>query len=79
MNNKYKADNPRNPINIKTVRGGIKIAMITMQKETFNELGPMMHLLTWMERHHKLANAILWIEAIALAWAVFTYDFTTNF
>lgn len=32
----------------------------------------------WMKRHPKLTNAILIIEAIALAYVVFTYNFTTR-
>ena len=51
-----------------------------MQKEQIlKEMGPMAYFFMWMEKHHKLANVLLWIEVIALAWAVFTYDFTTNF
>ena len=32
----------------------------------------------WMARHPKIVNAILIIEAIALAYVVFTYNFTTR-
>ena len=32
----------------------------------------------WIARHPKITNAILIIEAIALAYVVFTYDFTTR-
>jgi len=50
-----------------------------MQKEQImKELGPMAYFFMWMEKYPRLSNVILWIEAIALAWVVFTYDFTTN-
>lgn len=50
-----------------------------MQNEQLlKELGPMVYFFSWMEKHQTLANVILWVEAIALAWVVFTYDFTTN-
>lgn len=32
----------------------------------------------WLNKHPKVFNAILIIEAIALAYVVFTYDFTTR-
>ena len=32
----------------------------------------------WMERHPKVMNVIFVIEAVAVALAVFFYDFTTN-
>lgn len=33
---------------------------------------------SWFDRHPVLMNVILWIEAIALLYAVLMYDFTTN-
>lgn len=48
-------------------------------KQMLKEMGPMAYFFMWMEKHNKLANILLWIEVIALAWTVFTYDFTTNF
>lgn len=32
----------------------------------------------WLNKHPKVFNTILIIEAIALAYVVFTYDFTTK-
>ena len=32
----------------------------------------------WLNKHPKLTNTILIIEAIALAYVVLTYDFTTR-
>ena len=32
----------------------------------------------WLNKHPKVFNAILIIEAIILAYVVFTYDFTTR-
>ena len=66
--------------NNKTDADGIQTGTTIMQKEQIlKEMGPMAYFFMWMEKHHKLANILLWIEVIALAWAVFTYDFTTNF
>lgn len=50
-----------------------------MQKRTYKELEPMDFFFTWVEQHERLANAVLWIEAIAFAWIVLNYEFTTNF
>ena len=33
---------------------------------------------TWFEKHPKVMNVILWAEAIALLYVIFTYDFTTR-
>ena len=33
----------------------------------------------FMDRHERLSDAILVLGAIALAYVVFMYDFTTNF
>ena len=32
----------------------------------------------WIDRHPRTAAALLWLQAAALLWAVFTYDFTTR-
>jgi hypothetical protein len=44
-----------------------------------NELGLLGGLLAWTDRHQTATNVILILEAIALFWAVLTYNFTTNF
>lgn len=35
-------------------------------------------LFRWMDRHPRTAAALLWLQAAALAYVVFTYDFTTR-
>lgn len=50
-----------------------------MQNELLKEFGPLAFIFSWVAKHEKLATFILWVEAIAFAWVVFTYDFTTNF
>lgn len=40
------------------------------------ELGALAPLFEWIDRHPRASSALLWIMAAALAWAVFTYDFT---
>jgi len=40
------------------------------------ELGALAPLLEWMDRHPKTAAALLWLQALALAYVVFTYRFT---
>lgn len=32
----------------------------------------------WLDKHPALENILLWIMGTALAYAVWTYDFTTN-
>ena len=49
------------------------------KKQILKEMGPMAYFLMWSEKHPRLTNILIWTEAVALAWAVFTYDFTTNF
>lgn len=44
-----------------------------------NELGALGDLLAWTERHQAATNMILIIEAVAIFWAVITYNFTTHF
>lgn len=43
-----------------------------------NQLGILACFFEWAGRHKTLTNVILWIEIIALVWAVFTYNFTTK-
>ena len=33
-------------------------------------------LFRWLDRHPRIAAALLWLQAAALAYVVFTYDFT---
>ena len=40
------------------------------------QLGPLGLLLAWLDRHPTIANIIIGIMALALAYAVFTYEFT---
>ena len=40
------------------------------------QLGPLGLLLVWLDSHPRTAAALLWLMAAALAWVVFTYDFT---
>lgn len=35
-------------------------------------------LFQWIDRNPRTAAVLLWIEAAALMYAVFTYDFTTR-
>lgn len=48
------------------------------QQKLIQELGLVGLFLQWMNNHKKLSDIILWLEIIALIWAVFTYNFTTN-
>lgn len=51
-----------------------------MANETiYKELGLLGSIFKFMDRHEHLGNVLLALGAIALAWMVFTYDFTTNF
>ena len=35
-------------------------------------------LFRWIDRHPRTAAALLWLQAAALVWAVWSYDFTTR-
>ena len=40
------------------------------------QLGPLGLLLDWLDRHPRTASALLWAMGLALAYVVFTYEFT---
>ena len=40
------------------------------------QLGPLGLLLDWLDRHPRTASALLWTMGLALAYVVFTYEFT---
>lgn len=42
------------------------------------ELGALAPLFAWLNRHPRTAAALLWLQAAALVYVVFTYDFTTR-
>jgi len=42
------------------------------------QLWPLGGLFRFMDKHNLLANVILFIEVVALLYAVLTYNFTTN-
>lgn len=42
------------------------------------ELGPMASVFAWLDRHQTVATVLLWLQLIALAYVVITYDFTTR-
>lgn len=35
--------------------------------------------LRWIDQHPKAAAALLWLQGLLIAFAVFNYHFTTNF
>lgn len=49
-----------------------------MEKSIYKELGFLGSIFRYLDEHETLGNIILAIEAIGLAWAVLTYDFTTR-
>ena len=42
------------------------------------ELGALAPLFAWTDRHPRTATALLWLQIIALAYIVLTYNFTTR-
>lgn len=46
------------------------------QPAELRELGPLAALFGWMDQHPRTASALLWLQVVALIWAVFAYDFT---
>lgn len=49
-----------------------------MEKSIYKELGVLGSIFRYLDEHETLGNIILVLEAIGLAWAVWTYDFTTR-
>ena len=49
-----------------------------MNTPIYKEFGFLAYLFIWIERHPKTATILLWLQFIALAYVVFTYDFTTR-
>lgn len=50
-----------------------------MTQETMKELEMLGYCFKWIEKHETLSDIIILVELIAMAWVVFTYNFTTNF
>lgn len=50
-----------------------------MKKSIYKELGAIGTFIRYINEHETLGNIILIIEAIALFWTVYYYNFTTNF
>lgn len=44
----------------------------------YMKLGSLGYLFKFIDEHSLLANVILFVEVVALFWAVLTYNFTTN-
>ena len=42
------------------------------------EFGPLGYLFRLIDEHPRMTSALLWLSAVALVYAVFTYDFTTR-
>lgn len=51
---------------------------IIMEKSIYKELGVLGSIFRYLDEHETLGNIILILEAVGLAWAVLTYDFTTR-
>ena len=49
-----------------------------MEKSLYKELGILGSFFRYLDEHDTLFRAILILEAIGLAWAVWTYHFTTT-
>jgi len=49
-----------------------------METKIYQEMGIVGNCLKWADKHPFIANIILAVECIAMALAVFFYDFTTQ-
>ena len=45
-------------------------------KSIYREFGPLAGLFAWIDRNPRMSSALLWLMAAALAWAVWSYEFT---
>ncbi len=54
--------------------------MNTKQEKTpeqiYAEFGPVGVVFQWLDEHPRAASVLLWLQGLALAYVVFTYDFT---
>ena len=69
----------RRPRNYRLFIASLKIDCIMANETIYKELGLLGSMFKFMDRHQRLSDAVLVLEAIALAYVVFMYDFTTNF
>ncbi len=49
-----------------------------MTEQNYKELGALRYICKLMDKYPTATNIILVLEAVALFWAVLTYNFTTN-
>lgn len=42
----------------------------------YKQLGLLGFIIKWVDEHPTLSNIFLWLMALGLIWAVFTYEFT---
>ena len=47
-----------------------------MEKQIYQEFGPLGYMLKWVDEHPTWSNIILWLMGLALVYVVFTYEFT---
>ena len=50
--------------------------MSMRQTSEMDEIRMIVPFAAWLDRHPTIANIIIWIMALALAYAVFSYEFT---
>lgn len=54
--------------------------MNTKQEKTpaqiYAEFGPVGVVFQWLDEHPRAASVLLWLQGLALAYVVFTYEFT---
>lgn len=49
------------------------------KNDFYTQFGPLGYMFKWIDDHRTLTNIILALESVAIAYAVLTYNFTTNF
>ena len=42
----------------------------------YMEFGLMGKVFKWADEHPRMSNVLLWLMGLAVAWVVFTYEFT---
>ena len=59
-------------------RGNVNLGIygIMRQMTEMDELRLIVPMAGWMDRHPKLTNVLIVVGIAALAWVVFTYEFT---
>lgn len=74
-----KRDNKQNTNRGATLTTKTKVMNTKQEKnpaQIYAEFGPVGVVFQWLDEHPRAASVLLWLQGLALAYVVFTYEFT---